>query len=224
MTRVMMSCTYGGKPIFTGRDLPPDVDLSILGGDTIECPECHRVHPLRKLFFEGTVPTEKARYSVALESAPGFASDIGVLISCFALVESYIPRLLTKLIGIAYEDAYLISGRFQMGERVQLLCKLAERRPEGDATRIAVDRLSPRVLDAIAARNKYAHAQYSITFEDAVIVESWLHDSRRKTKPKSTEDRVFIGREIEKVQSLICDLHGFVYRDEMPPENETRSA
>jgi hypothetical protein len=216
MPRVMMTCTRSGKSVFTGLDLPLDASLGAQAAKTVQCPSCGRTHPLRKLYFEGTGPKEKHLYNVALESAPAFSAEIGVLISCFALVEGYMPHLMSRLTGIDKDDAFTILGRFQMGERIQLLGALASSRDGDNAARKALEILLPKLTAATAVRNKYVHAQYSITFNDAIIVESWLHDSKRKTKPKTTEDIPVIAAEVEKIQVLICDLHGYVYRDEMP--------
>ena len=45
---------------------------------------------------------DAAAYGVALEHFPEFSAKVGVLISCFALVESYVHLLIGKLTGCAF--------------------------------------------------------------------------------------------------------------------------
>lgn len=214
--KVLMICPRDGKPINTDLDLPLEAPLNIYANQSVECSQCCQRHPLRKLYFETSVPTEKNKFNVALESVPVYAASIGILISCYAIIEGYIPQLLSRLINISEEDSKLILGRSQIGERIQLVEALAKTKDDGNKAKKAIEIFAPKLTEATAARNKYAHSQYSITFNDAVIVKSWIHDSKKKNKPESVEDINFISQEIEKAQSLICDLHKYVYLDEMP--------
>lgn len=216
MTKVMMTCTRNGSPIYVGLDLSSDTNLNSYAGKAITCPACGHNHALKKLYFEGNGPTEKHRYNVALESAPMFSADIGVYISCFALIEGYMPKLLSRLLNIDEQDAHTIIGRFQMGERTNLLEALSNLRDSTNLESVAIKAFIPRLIKATAMRNKYAHSQYSITFDDAIVVTSWLYDSKRN-KQETTETLATIANEVEKIQSLICDLHGYIYRNEMPP-------
>src|ERR1700674_3346137 len=54
------------------------------------------------------VAKEAAKFHVALESAPEFSARVGILISCFALVEEYVPHLVVKLTGMPHADAWTI--------------------------------------------------------------------------------------------------------------------
>ncbi len=51
-----------------------------------------------------------------------------------------------------------------MGERINLLQALAQLRNADNAERKVIEAFVPRLIKATAARNKYAHSQYSITF------------------------------------------------------------
>lgn len=218
MAKVMMICTRLGKPIETGLDASSNVELDEFIGKKVECPLCGNAHQLKKLYLEGTEPSEKHRFNVALESAPDYAADLGIFISCFALVEGYMSKLLSKLIQCDDKDAYLIAGRFQMNEKIELLESLADLRDGDSSIGCAIKIFVPRLRRMKDLRNKYAHSQYSITFKDAVVVSSWVNDSKRKKRNTmdSKEDIRTIGLNVQEIQELICDLHGYIYRDEMP--------
>jgi hypothetical protein len=215
MARVMMTCPYDGKEIETGLDLPPDDLLTKYAKRTATCSHCHRIWPLRLLYFQGAGPLEIHRYHVALDSVRDFAAEIGIFISCFALVEGYLTNLLSDLIGSSEKDAWTIIGRHQVGERIQLLQALATLRAPSDTKRIAIERFAPRITGATAVRNKYAHSQYA-AFGGAVVVSSWLHDSKRKAKD-DTETLAKIVGEVTTIKVLLNDLHGYIWRNEMPP-------
>jgi hypothetical protein len=216
MARVMMTCPYDGKEIDTGLDLPRDDALTKYAKRTATCSHCHRISPLRLLYFHGAGPMEIHRYHVPLDSHRDFAAEIGIFISCFALVEGYLTKLLSDLIGSSEKDAWTIIGRHQAGERIQLLQALATLRPSSDTKRIAIERFAPRLTSATAVRNKYAHSQYASTFGGAIVVSSWLHDSKRKAK-NDTETLAKIVGEVTTIKGLLNDLHGYIWRNAMPP-------
>lgn len=58
------------------------------------------------------VELETEKYAVALDYFPEFAAQVGVLISCFAMIESYVHLLIGKLTGIDETDAFVFSGSF----------------------------------------------------------------------------------------------------------------
>jgi hypothetical protein len=215
MPRVMMTCPWDGKEIYTGVELPFDAAITRYARHNVICPHCGRTSPVRLPYFDGTL-RELNKYHVALDSARDFAAEIGIFISCFALVEGYLDDLMAKLTGIDERDAWTILGRHQVGERLQLLAALASLRHDTDPERVAIERLLPRITNAIAARNKYAHSQYAITFNDGIVVSSWLYDSKR-TRKEVTENLDSIVLEVETIKALINDLHGYIWRNEMPP-------
>jgi hypothetical protein len=217
MPRVMMTCTRSGKPIFTGLDLPLGSPLRGYAKIKVPCMHCGKSHGIRRPFFEGQGPTDFKKYFVALDCEPDFAAEVGVLISCFALIEDYVPRLVAKLIGISYEDAFVITGSFvSFAHKVDLLESLAKLRHETVEARIAIERLVPRIRNANTTRNQYAHARYGITFNDDFMVDSFINDAKRKTKNarKSLDDIV---EDVNLLKRAIDHLHAYVYRDEMPP-------
>jgi len=109
---------------------------------------------------------EAEKFGVALDEFPEFAAQVGVLVSCFALVESYVHRLISKLTGAAVEDAFVFSGSFMnFRARVDLLDSLAKRRSRGDQSALASRHFVVLLREATEIRNRYAHGQYSITFE-----------------------------------------------------------
>ena len=57
-----------------------------------------------------TVESEAASYRVALDEYPEFAAEVGILMSCFALIESYMHQLISRTTGIGESDTFLIAG------------------------------------------------------------------------------------------------------------------
>jgi hypothetical protein len=58
------------------------------------------------------VELEAQKYGVALDDFPEFAAQVGILVSCFALIESYMHRLISRTTGMGESDACVVSGSF----------------------------------------------------------------------------------------------------------------
>jgi hypothetical protein len=176
-----------------------------------------------------TTPTkaqlEAANYRVALDEFPEFAAQVGILISCFAMIESYIHLLISKLTGTAEEDAFIFSGSFMnFRARVELLESLAKRRnPPDDAAKIA--RYFVVLLrEATDIRNRYAHGSYSLTFEGGLYsptakklmhIDTSLFDAK-KTPKKIVRDLPMLETEVKRIKLIICEIHAYLYRNEVP--------
>jgi hypothetical protein len=218
MTRVMITCTRTGKPIPTALDLPLGSDLVGYAKTRVPCVHCGKDHGIRRPFFEGHGPDNFHKYFVALDCEPNFAAEVGVLISCFAMIESYAPRLLSRLIKIDESEAFTILSVFDtFSDRVELLkslVKLQESQKKETDEKKATERLVPRLTAATTIRNKYAHGRYGITFHDDFMIDSFITSRKPKSTTKSLD--AIVG-DVNTFKHLICDLHGYTYRDEMPP-------
>ena len=63
-----------------------------------------------------------AAHRVALDEYPEFAAEVGILMSCFALIESYMHQLISRTTGIGESDTFLIAGsHLTFGPRIDLL-------------------------------------------------------------------------------------------------------
>jgi hypothetical protein len=218
MVRVMITCPRTGQPIYTGLELPVGSPLTGYAKRKVQCVHCSNDHGIRRPFFEGHGPDEFHKYFVALDCEPDFAAEVGVLISCFAMVESYAPQLLSRLLKIDDEEAFAIMSSFDtFSGRIELLKTLVNlQNSKGKQTdeKRAVSRLLPRLSAATNIRNKYAHGRYSITLHDDFTIDSFVTSRKPKRAQKSLDAMV---EDVNTFKRLICDLHGYLYRKEMPP-------
>lgn len=114
----------------------------------------------------GNAELEAEKYTVALDHFPEFAAQVGILISCFAIIESYVHLLISKLTGVDKADAFIFSGSFMnFRARVDLLEALTKKRDAKAEPVIASKHFVSLLREATATRNRYAHGQYSLTFE-----------------------------------------------------------
>ncbi|HXT13800.1 MAG TPA: hypothetical protein VN873_19780 [Candidatus Angelobacter sp.] len=168
---------------------------------------------------------EAANYRVALDEFPEFAAQVGILISCFAVIESYAHLLISKLTGAPAEDAFVFSGSFMnFRARIELLESLAKRRnPSDDAAKIA--RYFVGLLrEATDIRNRYAHGRYSLTFEGGqysstakklMYIDTSLFDAKKMPK-KIVRDLPALEAEVKRIKLIICEIHAYLYRNEAP--------
>jgi len=167
-----------------------------------------------------TVRDEAKKFNVALEHVPEFSAQVGVLISCFALVEVYVPHLVNKLTGMPFEDAWTIVNSYQsFSYRIGLLEDLlANRDPKTDTS--AYRHFISTLSTANSLRNRYAHAQYSVGMRGQdgrreVILQPFASTTRKKAKRLHLHLKD-INADVATMKLIICDLHAFVHRDEQP--------
>ena len=81
--------------------------------------------------------------------------------------------------------------------------------------KIAVEYFIPKLRQVSSTRNGYVHARYSITYNDDFRIDKFMMDTKRKTQTvqKSLYDIV---ADVTEARALICELHAYVYRHEMP--------
>jgi hypothetical protein len=214
MARVMMRCTHNWKrEIFTGVDIPYKQGLKGLGNKLVACPACHNPHYLRRLYFEGDPPHERATDVYALDVAYGFAGEVGVIISVMAMIEGYLPLLLMKLTGMSQPHASTTMGTFyNFSHRLDLLEMVSE--TASADTRKDFSIMIKRVRSANNLRVKYAHAKYSVAHE-RVHVTPFYGDARKKPKTDiMTIDDV--SADLNAVKAAAEMLHAYLYRNERP--------
>lgn len=173
-----------------------------------------------------TVESEAASYRVALDEFPEFASEIGILISCFALIESYMHHLISRTTGIDESDAFQIAGNYQtFGPRIDLLETLLKKRDPTAAQVMTAKYFIASLREATRIRNAYAHGTYSLGFvgghysptaERVMMITSYLYDSKRK-KPETIERTLSqVKDEVARIKFITCELHAYIYRNESP--------
>jgi hypothetical protein len=218
LPRLMIRCPRNGQPLYTGIDVPIGSKLTGYAKTKVHCNQCHKDHGIRRPFLEGSEPSEFDKYIVALDVEPNFSAEVGVLISCFALIEGYVPAMLQRLLNIESAEAFVIMSSFDtFSDKTGLLRALVQmhekQKTKTEDTR-ALSRLLPRITACTTVRNKYAHGRYSLTFNDDFLVDSFVLSKKPKSVRKSLDDIV---EDVNLLRHLICDLHGYIYRKEMPP-------
>ena len=168
---------------------------------------------------------EAQSFGVALDEFPEFAAQVGVLISCFALIESYVHLLVSKLTGACEQDAFVFSGSFlNFRARVDLLESLAKRRPKSDHSAAVARYFVVLLREATDIRNRYAHGRYSLTFEGGsysptakkiMHIDTSLFDANKSPK-KMVRDLAGIEEEVHRIKLIICEIHAYVYGNELP--------
>ena len=152
---------------------------------------------------------------VALDNAPEFSAQVGVLLSCFALIERYIPQLVSRITGMTEEEAFLFVGSFHnVSSRLDLVSTLLKEKKQFNEAEETVQSFIPRLRDSSTIRNRYAHAQYSYMKPDKFQITSFLSSATKETKTEihTLED---VRKNTFILKDLINDMHGFVYRNEM---------
>jgi len=172
------------------------------------------------------VELETEKYSVALDEFPEFAAQVGVLISCYALIESYMHQLISRTTGMDESDAYLVSGSFiSFGARIELLDTLLKKRDQQSKEVVAAKHFIKILREATTIRNTYAHGTYSLGFEGGhysptakkiMYISSFLYDAKRKTPSKLEQDLDGIKKDVARMKFITCEIHGYIYRGEMP--------
>jgi hypothetical protein len=172
------------------------------------------------------VELEAEKYGVALDEFPEFAAQVGVLISCFALIESYMHQLISRTTGMDPSDAFLVSGSFiSFSSRIDLLETLLKKREPANQQVVAAKHFIKTLREANGIRNTYAHGTYSLSFEGGhfsptakkiMFINSFLYDAKRKGPVKVEKDLDGVRSDVARIKFISCELHGYVYRNEMP--------
>jgi hypothetical protein len=172
------------------------------------------------------VELEAEKYRVALDEFPEFAAQVGILISCFALIESYMHQLIGRTTGMDPSDAYLVSGSFiSFSSRIDLLETLLKKREPTSQQVVVAKHFIKTLREASGIRNTYAHGTYSLSFEGGhysptakkiMFISSFLYDAKRKNPIKVEKDLDGVKKDVARIKFISCDLHGYIYRSELP--------
>jgi hypothetical protein len=123
-------------------------------------------------------------HRLALDNAPELATQVGLLLSCFAILELSPPHMLAKLTGMSHEDADTTLGHFRsFNSRLDLIEAIAKARPTADTTAAEILALLPKIRDCNTIRNRYAHSLWQQE-QGGMRLISWLSDATRETKAR----------------------------------------
>ena len=169
---------------------------------------------------------EFQKFGVALDNFPEFSAQLGVLISCFALIEDYMHRVISYSTNMDEQEAFFVSGSFSgFGARITLLETLIKNKDAMLKEVIAAKYFVKTFKEASIIRNDYAHGKYSLTFEGAtkektMIIKSFLYDAKRREPKIMRKNLKEIKEDVQRLKFIICELHAYIYRDEMPNSTE----
>ena len=148
------------------------------------------------------MPAPPRRYSIPLESTPEFASRIGVIFGLFALVESHLFRVFSKVANVSESISYLALGsHISFAKRIELFSQVCDIAAEERGMEVFREKNLAKALSmANAIRNKYAHGMYGAgTLGSATLMTKSVRNpkaSRAETITVSTldEDILFFKR------------------------------
>lgn len=126
---------------------------------------------------------DQDRYPIALDSNRELAAEVGLLLSCYAIIDLYIVHIFATVSGMPKDASYGVLKHVKGKEqRIELLQGLlaASDRPDKDYEL----ELIGKIKRATDIRNKYAHAIYSAVSASPTKwrMSMWLSDAGRRKK------------------------------------------
>jgi hypothetical protein len=211
-----MICPGQIGAVDSGVDIATNADISELSSKFIQCQHCGRRHAIHAAHFEGQ-EKPRARWN-ALDVDRDFSAELGVLVAEFAIIESYLPHLMTCISGVEYHLAYVVLGHFQsINARVDLLKALIGKRLEmNDTSPNSAEKLNKikelliEFKRCIELRNKYLHAGYGVGAGGLMHVRPFPADAR-KAKRTEIKGHKEILLDVETVKDVNEAFHRFIF-------------
>lgn len=149
-------------------------------------------------------------YPIALDHDRELAAEVGLLLSCYAIIDLFILHIFATVSGQSKDAADLILGRIKSnGQRIELIRDLitASDRPYKDHELSLISNLD-RVT---TIRNEYAHAIYSQVSASPTNwrMSMWLSDGRRRKKQFKDISVAIVQADGEFVRSVLQSLFHF---------------
>jgi len=120
---------------------------------------------------------------IALDQDRELAAEVGLLLSCYAIIDLFILHIFATVSGQSKDSADVVLGRIKgNGQRIELIREIiaATDRPQKDHELTLVEGLQR----ATQIRNEYAHAIYSQVLASPTgwRMSMWLSDGRKRKK------------------------------------------
>jgi len=120
---------------------------------------------------------------IALDQDRELAAEVGLLLSCYAIIDLFILHIFATVSGQSKDSADIVLGRIKgNGQRIELIREIiaATDRPQKDHELTLVEGLQR----ATQIRNEYAHAIYSQVLASPTgwRMSMWLSDGRKRKK------------------------------------------
>ena len=149
-------------------------------------------------------------YPIALDHDRELAAEIGLLLSCYAIIDLFILHIFASVSGQGKESADIVLGRIKSNtQRIELIRELinASNRPHKDHELHLVKELER----ATQIRNEYAHAIYSQVAASPTQwrMSMWLSDGRRRKKQFKDISVEIVRKDGEYMRSVLESLFHF---------------
>jgi len=149
---------------------------------------------------------------VALDNNRDIAAEVGILLSCYAIIELHMFVVFSKITGSNRDESEVILGNVSgFFSKMNILKKLLSNNTDPSIDKGYAMRILESVDKCNRIRNKYAHSVYSqisIKGETKWRTSSWLGDARRNNKFEYF-DLDSIRKECEILRQSIRDLNYF---------------
>jgi hypothetical protein len=158
---------------------------------------------------------------MALDNDREIAAEIGILLSCYALIELQMFVVFSKLTSSTRDESEVILGNVSgFFSKMNILKKLLSTNTDPSIDKNRASEILNLVDKCNQIRNKYAHSVYSqVSVEGQVKwrTSSWLGDARRNNKFEIFELES-IRKECEVLRQAIRDLYYFGHLELPSPE------
>jgi hypothetical protein len=153
---------------------------------------------------------DQDRYPIALDSNQELAAEVGLLLSCYAIIDLYIVHIFATVSGMPKDASYAVLARVKgRGQRIELLQALvaASDRPEKEYEL----ELIRKIEEATRIRNEYAHAIYSGYAGSSTSwrMSMWQSDAGRRRKAFKDVSADIARRDCFFVREVLKSLHHF---------------
>ena len=120
---------------------------------------------------------------VALDNNREIATEVGLLLNSYKLIELYMFVAFEKISGNSRDESKAIFGSLSgFGDKMNILRKSLEGNIDQDLDKGLTSEIFDRIEECCLIRNKYAHSIYSepsVTKEEEWRIGSWLGDVGR---------------------------------------------
>ncbi|MCP4876738.1 MAG: hypothetical protein GY896_14860 [Gammaproteobacteria bacterium] len=120
---------------------------------------------------------------VALDNNRDIAAEVGLLLSCYKLIELYMFVVFEKLSDSSRDESKAILGSVSgFNQRMDILRNLLNDTNDSDVDKGFSAEIFDRVEECSRIRNKYTHSIYSqpsVTSEEEWRIGSWFGDVRK---------------------------------------------
>ena len=152
----------------------------------------------------------KELYRIALDHDREIAAEIGLLLSCYAIIDLFILHIFSLVCDLDKDTADIILGRLKgNGQRIELILDLLR-----NSERMEKDfeiELMKQVIVATKRRNEYAHSIYSQVSDGPTNwrMSMWLSDGGKRKKEFKNISISIVREDCAFIRSVLESLFHF---------------